>query len=75
MIRAFLEAAPVFQDATLTEFALKTIGRLIDQLLTRNATRCIITCQMGCRNFRGLLADQVGFAEALLQVVPDDGRR
>ena len=66
MIRAYLEAAPLLEDATLTSFALKTIDRLLNQLYDEGSATIHHYLSDGTPQLQGLLADQIGFAEALL---------
>jgi len=67
MTRAYLEATPVLQDSTLTGFALKTIDRLLKQLHDEKSATMYHYLSDGTPQLRGLLADQITFAEALLQ--------
>jgi len=66
MARAYLEAAPLLADDTLTKFALKTIDRLVNQLYDEQKEVMYHYLSGGTPQLRGLLADQLTFADALL---------
>jgi uncharacterized protein YyaL (SSP411 family) len=67
MTLAYLEAAPVLQNNTLTGFALKTIDRLLRQLYDEKSATMYHYLSEGTPQLHGLLTDQITFAEALLQ--------
>jgi uncharacterized protein YyaL (SSP411 family) len=66
MTRAYLEAGSVLADATLTEFALKTTSRLLSRLYDGEDRMMYHYLSDGTPQLRGLLGDQLAFAEALL---------
>ncbi len=73
MTRAYLEAAPLLEDATLTRFALKTIDRFLNQLYDERNAAMYHYLSDGTPQLQGLLADQIGFAEALLHAYQSTG--
>jgi uncharacterized protein YyaL (SSP411 family) len=67
MIYAYLEAAQLLDDRTLTEFALKSIERIIDDSLDHDTAAMCHYLSNEKTRLSGLLVDQVAFSHALIK--------
>jgi uncharacterized protein YyaL (SSP411 family) len=75
MIYAYLEAAQLLDDRTLTEFALKSIERIIDESLDHHTAAICHYLSDEKTRLSGLLVDQVAFSHALVKANETSGDR
>ena len=67
MIHAYLEAAQLLDDRTLTAFALKSMERIIDESVDHDTGAICHYLSDGKPHLSGLLVDQVAFSHALIK--------
>jgi len=75
MISAYLEAAPLLDDPSLMQFALKSIDRILAESYDHNMGVMYHYLSDGKPHLRGLLIDQIAFGDALVKAYETTGDR